>query len=250
MAGSFGTPVRTHGYIRVMTRAVGLKAGRRSEPAVDHDDWEPYSFETGRGPGADAILDAACRLIARDGVLDLSLRELIAEAGSSNRAFYRHFPSKDAFLMALVESLFRQSVVELSSRVESADLPAVKITEWINTVLDRSSSPTRARLGRPFVVHGARLSEQFPDVYASIGNDMIALVQSAIEDGVRSGDLTSRSPRRDAHLIFDLTMAVTNSHVLARRSLGDAERAAVVTFSLRALGVDPKHHLPGLISTP
>jgi AcrR family transcriptional regulator len=193
---------------------------------------------SGRGAALDDILLAGYRLIERDGVLELNMRELIAEAGTSNRAFYRYFASKDEFLMTLVDALFTESLRELSEAVGEAVDPVEKLTTWINSVLDRALDPIRARLGRPFVVHGARLGEQFPVVYASIGNEMIALAQAAIEEGVREGGMTSPSPRRDAHMIFDLTMAVTNSHVLARAPLGEGERAAVVSFALRALRVD------------
>jgi AcrR family transcriptional regulator len=174
----------------------------------------------------------------RDDVLDLNMRELLAEAGSSNRAFYRSFPSKDAFLMLLVESVFRESVRELTNAVSHADGPLEQLTTWVDCVLDRATEPWRTRLGRPFVRQDARLREQFPDVYAVIGLDMIALVRSAIESGVQAGVMMSESPRRDAHMIFDLTMAVTNSHVLSRILLSKAERAGVLAFVLRALHVD------------
>lgn len=193
---------------------------------------------SGRGAAVDDILTAGYRLIERDGVVELNMRELIAEAGTSNRAFYRYFASKDEFLMTLVDALFTESLRELGEMVDQAGDPVAKLTTWINSVLDRAVDPVRARLGRPFVVHGARLSEQFPVVYASIGNGMIALARTAIEDGVRTGIFLSASPRRDAHMIFDLTMAVTNSHVLARAPLGEGERAAVLSFALRALRVD------------
>ena len=47
------------------------------------------------------IIDAAYRcLLARDGAT-VSVTAILAEAGLSTRAFYRHFESKDSLLLAL-----------------------------------------------------------------------------------------------------------------------------------------------------
>jgi AcrR family transcriptional regulator len=196
------------------------------------------AVDTQRDAASEAVnslLATGYRLIARDGLLDLNMRELLAEAGSSNRAFYRHFASKDVFLMTLVDDLYKVLLNDLSERMSRTNEPTAQLKVWINGLLDRASEPDRARLGRPFVVHAARLGEQFPDVYGAIGHALVTQVQRAIEAGVQAGEFVSRSPRRDARMIFQLTLAVMQSHVLARTEIKRAEREAVVNFSLRAL---------------
>lgn len=56
-------------------------------------------------PSADAILEAAEGVFARQGYGETSLRDLMAEAGVSTTAFYARFPSKEAVLVAIVERL-------------------------------------------------------------------------------------------------------------------------------------------------
>ncbi|MCA9708300.1 MAG: TetR/AcrR family transcriptional regulator [Myxococcales bacterium] len=53
-----------------------------------------------------ALLQAAVALIAEHGVTKLSLRECARRAGVSHAAPYRHFPSKDALLVAIAEEGF------------------------------------------------------------------------------------------------------------------------------------------------
>jgi AcrR family transcriptional regulator len=196
------------------------------------------TLDTQRGAAAesvDAILDAGYRLIERDGVLELNMRELLAEAGSSNRAFYRHFTSKDVLLMTLVDDVYKVLCTEIDERMGRGKDPVAKLRIWINGLLDRGSDAERTRLGRPFVVHAARLGEQFPDVYRSIGHRLIGQVQQVIEEGIAERVFASSTPRRDARMVFQLTLAIMQSHVMARTRIKPAEREAVINFSLRAL---------------
>jgi len=50
-----------------------------------------------------AILGAAQRLFAEHGIRAVSADRVIAEAGVSKVTFYRHFPSKDALVVAYLE---------------------------------------------------------------------------------------------------------------------------------------------------
>jgi TetR/AcrR family tetracycline transcriptional repressor len=52
------------------------------------------------------ILDAALRLVDREGVEGLSMRKLAAELGVDPMSIYHHIDSKDALLRTLVERVF------------------------------------------------------------------------------------------------------------------------------------------------
>ena len=47
----------------------------------------------------------------REGSIDPQVRAIVQEAGLSNQAFYRHFSSKDASLLAVLADGQRQLVV-------------------------------------------------------------------------------------------------------------------------------------------
>jgi AcrR family transcriptional regulator len=64
------------------------------------------------------LLDLAFAHVEREGVDTLSLRELAREAGVSNAAPYRHFPTRDALIAAMAEEGFarlRQMLVDATS---------------------------------------------------------------------------------------------------------------------------------------
>lgn len=56
----------------------------------------------------EAVLDAAAELFLRHGFHGTSVDDLGAAAGISGPGLYRHFPSKDALLMAVLDRLWRQ----------------------------------------------------------------------------------------------------------------------------------------------
>lgn len=63
-----------------------------------------------------AILEAAARMIEKDGVEGLSIREAARRAGVSHNAPYRHFPDRDALLAALAADGMAKLLKELGSR--------------------------------------------------------------------------------------------------------------------------------------
>ena len=63
------------------------------------------------------LLDAAWRCIAQEGFRDLTVDDVCADAGLSKGAFYSHFVSKEALLLALIAD-------DAASIVRVADDPA------------------------------------------------------------------------------------------------------------------------------
>src|SRR5262249_59600076 len=59
------------------------------------------------------LIDAAFVVMRREGTIDPGVRAVVQEAGLSNQAFYRHFASKDALLLAVLADGQRQLVEHL-----------------------------------------------------------------------------------------------------------------------------------------
>jgi AcrR family transcriptional regulator len=65
------------------------------------------------------ILDTAYQLIARRGVRDVGVEEVIAKAGIAKATLYRHFPSKNDLVLAVLEQreqLWTLDLVEAEAR--------------------------------------------------------------------------------------------------------------------------------------
>ena len=63
----------------------------------------PATAMAGRDEPADRILTTAYELFSRRGIRDVGVNELINSSGVSKATFYRHFPSKNALVLAFLE---------------------------------------------------------------------------------------------------------------------------------------------------
>nr|WP_230419574.1 TetR/AcrR family transcriptional regulator [Catenulispora pinistramenti] len=69
----------------------------------------------------DALLEAAARILARDGSVGLSTRRLAKEVGSSTMAVYTHFGSMDDLVRAVVREGFARLNTAMVAIGDSAD---------------------------------------------------------------------------------------------------------------------------------
>jgi AcrR family transcriptional regulator len=71
------------------------------------------------GPARERILETAYDLFARRGIRDVGIDEIIERAGVAKATLYRHFPSKDALVLAFLErreELWTRGFVEAGAR--------------------------------------------------------------------------------------------------------------------------------------
>ena len=62
----------------------------------------PEEVRTGHSEPVDRILATAYELFSHRGVRDVGINELIERSGVAKSTFYRHFPSKDALVLAFL----------------------------------------------------------------------------------------------------------------------------------------------------
>src|ERR1700690_4273037 len=119
------------------------------------------------------LIDAAFVVMRRTGSIDPQVREIVREAGLSNQAFYRHFPSKDALLLAALADGQHQLVAHLDRRVAAASEPAEKIRRWITGLMAQARDRDAAEATRPFACNSARLADLFPEDLAASRAEML-----------------------------------------------------------------------------
>jgi AcrR family transcriptional regulator len=95
---------------------------------------EAYAGEVRR------LLDAALDVMRRCGTTSRPrVADIVAAAGLSNDAFYRHFPSKDALVAAILEDGAERLRSYLAHQMAKEATPQGKVRRWVEGVLSQAA---------------------------------------------------------------------------------------------------------------
>jgi len=196
-------------------------------------------------------LDRASALFVQRGYDNVSLNDLIADAGVSKGAFYHWFPSKEALITALTERSAQDQFDVIEGLVAQCDGDAL---ERLNTVL-RAGFDVKVQTGTPerLAAMMSLLRPENAHLYARIvaaGEDLLRpLLTELISSGVREGIFDTFDPEGVADMIQGLA-ARTNSNILqifdaADESARDhAIKVLTTRFKLHGRAVDRILGLP------
>jgi AcrR family transcriptional regulator len=182
---------------------------------------EAYAAEVRR------LIDAALVVMRRSGALDPAVRDVVREAGLSNQAFYRHFPSKDALLLAVLADGRQRLVSYVGHRLASVGDPRERVRQWIEALLEQARSATAAEATRPFALNGARLGDRFPAEMAAGREELVETLRPSI--------VAAGGDSRDADLVHDLALERMNDALVQRRAPTRDEVDHLVAFCLAAI---------------
>lgn len=175
------------------------------------------------------LIDAAYSVMRETGAIDPRVSDIVATAGLSNQAFYRHFRGKDELLLAVLEDGQRRLVTTLGRHMEPLSPGAPRVRAWVEVILEQARNKDAAANTRPFALNNVRLADHFPAETARQREQVVLPLREAVADA--GGDPT------DADAIYHLTMGRMQD-ALVRREVPSAEEVARFTsFALRALGV-------------
>jgi AcrR family transcriptional regulator len=91
------------------------------------------------------LLDAGLEVMRRCGTTSRPrVADIVAEAGLSNDAFYRHFRSKDALVAALVDDGALRLRSYLDHAMAKARTPAAKVRRWVEGVMSQAEGEVAA----------------------------------------------------------------------------------------------------------
>jgi AcrR family transcriptional regulator len=91
------------------------------------------------------ILDAAFAVIGRQGTRSrVRVADIVSAAGVSNDTFYRHFSSKDALIVALLEDGTERLASYISHQMQKKETPEDKVRSWVEAMLSQTSGRTAA----------------------------------------------------------------------------------------------------------
>ncbi len=189
-----------------------------------HDDRQREATEEVERNHAGAV-----RVMERVAPEPPRVSDIVAEAGSSNKAFYRYFAGKDDVILAVMERGVAIVVSYLQHQMTKERTPAGKVRRWIEGALAQVSDPhlismSRAAAGQLSVTANWRVADD------EIMRPMRDLLVEPIA-ALGSGDV-----RRDVDTIFHCTAAAMRRHLDSGDRPGSDDIDHLVRFCLRGLG--------------
>jgi AcrR family transcriptional regulator len=170
------------------------------------------------------LIDAAFAVTRRTGSVEPQVRDIVREAGLSNQAFYRHFDSKDALMLALLADGRRRLVTYVGRQMRDVEEPRAQLRQFIASLMTQARDANAAAATRPFAINAARLAARYPAEVAARRADLLELVRPAV--------LALGGTEADVELVHDLAMTRMNDAIVADHRPDDAEVEHLVRFCL------------------
>jgi AcrR family transcriptional regulator len=176
------------------------------------------------------ILAAAVRVMERVAPEAPRVSDIVAEAGSSNKAFYRYFAGKDDLILAVMERGVAIVVSYLEHQMAKESEPRDKVMRWIEGTLAQVADPhlismTRAAAGQMSAGISWRAADQ----------EMMRPLRELLVEPIAA--LGSTDVERDVEAVFSCTAATMRRYVGSAAQPGADDIAHVVRFCVRGLGV-------------
>ncbi|HYB82578.1 MAG TPA: helix-turn-helix domain-containing protein [Mycobacterium sp.] len=176
------------------------------------------------------ILAAAVRVMERVTPEPPRVSDIVAEAGSSNKAFYRYFAGKDDLILAVMERGVAIVVSYLEHQMAKESKPQGKVARWIEGTLAQVAdqdliSMSRAAAGQMSAGNNRRAADQ----------EMMRPLRDLLVEPIAA--LGSTDVERDVEAVFSCTAATIRRYVGSADRPGPDDIAHVVRFCLRGLGV-------------
>lgn len=170
-----------------------------------------------------ALLDAARSVIVSSRRARVS--DIVAEAGLSNDAFYRHFPSKDALVAALVEEGAERIARSVGRRMSAQSSPEMQIRCWLDGMLEQADEP---KATETMLVLGAssNFNTSLPTGVHLERDPMARLLHAPL------AQLGSDDAHLDAELVTHAVLSRVAGHLHAGTRPSARERRHLIGFCL------------------
>jgi AcrR family transcriptional regulator len=177
------------------------------------------------------ILGAAVRVMERVAPEAPRVADIVAEAGSSNKAFYRYFAGKDDLILAVMERGVAIVVSYLQHQMAKESKAQDKIARWIEGTLAQVADPhliskSRAAAGQMSASTNWRAADQ----------EMMRPLRDLLIEPVTA--LGNTDVDRDVEAVFCCTAATMRRYMGSAHRPGRDDIAHVVRFCLNGLGVN------------
>ncbi|MDQ1461457.1 MAG: hypothetical protein QOI08_2941 [Actinomycetota bacterium] len=178
------------------------------------------------------------KLLHRDGAADMTIADVLTEAGLSTRAFYRHFASKSDLLLAIYDHEVERYRPRLQRRLDAATTSREGLEAWIDELLAAGFEPRRGERTRVMFTWAMPLQQEFPAEFAAVRDALINPLEVVLEAGLADGSFPKAVPDRHAKFIRVLTWELVEEHLSGGEIDVTNAREQVLAFCLPALGAE------------
>jgi AcrR family transcriptional regulator len=176
-----------------------------------------------------AIIRAAHRLIGQSAGGTTSIEDILRAAGANRRTFYRHFPSKDALVLAMQHEageLVREALRSATGR--AADGRAA-VLAWIEEFLSIGWDTRRLREGRTFLAPEVGLVAGVATAMEDIHARHRAVLEAALRRAVTDLTVPAAVPGRDAFAMHAVVLRYLEMRARGRLNLSYHEARDEIT---------------------
>ncbi len=222
---TFGAAWKDRVVQRSVQRAAASQRDRRSHDVIARRALRP----------ATRIVQAALALSHEAETTSFTVQEAIDRADVSLQTFYRHFPSKDDLMLAVIEEEVAAGADGYRKKALRLDDPAARVEAVVKGPFARSERPSYATIPRE---HLRLLDTRASDVWAADApyRDLLSEMIHAAQD---AGQFSGVDADEEAEMIAVLVLSRFHNLVLGaqRRSFAQ-EGAHIWAFCHAALSRD------------
>lgn len=176
------------------------------------------------------LLDAGLEVMRSCGTTTRPrVSDIVAAAGLSNEAFYRHFPSKDALVAAILEDGAERLTSYVAHQMDKAPTPEGKVRRWVEGILSQAVDDDIAAATLAVLWNGRGIEGQLPG-RTSMDAPLADLLRSPFAD--RGSD----RPEFDASLASHAVIGMLTDYLQQDRRPAHADIDRIVAFCLSCPG--------------
>jgi AcrR family transcriptional regulator len=176
------------------------------------------------------ILAAAVRVMERVAPEPPRVSDIVAEAGSSNKAFYRYFAGKDDVILAVMERGVAIVVSYLQHQMTKEPTPAGQVRRWIEGALAQVSDPHLISMSRAAAGQVSASTD-----WRAADDAILRPMRDLLAEPIAV--LGGNDVQRDTDAVFHCTVSAMRRYLDSARRPGPADVDHLVRFCLRGLGV-------------
>lgn len=163
----------------------------------------------------EAVVAAAFEVLSRQP--DASMQEIAAASGLGRTTVYRHFPNREALILALFDAVYRDSVTAISAVLAEFDAPADVFPRVAQVTIGQGDRYGFLSAHRELAADFLRQPREDP-------------LRGWLEAGIASGALRPLGVAWIQGMLIALITAAHEEYFAGRESLGEATRKLSATL--------------------